>query len=181
MDDTSLAKSSSLQQQQRHPAAHTFTPTEKCNSSAAVHLSVLRYKSCANRVNDALVDEISVTDSSIETRRPIICAAVGSLLVECFPHVASCVDSEAEADELREKQRELLATLFYPMTESLGFSVKQCPIFQRPLTTLPSGGGELATAALLSSNASASRSFSSTMGIMSLLFVGVMQRIRGLL
>ena len=125
MDDTSLASSGSV----ARTAQHTFTPTEKCNSSVAVHLSVLRYRSCSDNVNSAMEAEIRLTDSSIESRKPIICGAIGDLLDNCFPHVAKCLDSDREAEDLHRKQRELLATLFYSMTNSLGFSVKQCPAF----------------------------------------------------
>jgi hypothetical protein len=52
-------------------------------------------------------------DSSLETRKPIICLAVDKLVGECFDLMAACVDSDQEVTELREKQKEILATLFY--------------------------------------------------------------------
>ena len=58
--------------------------------------------------------------SSVEVRKPIICKAVDELLTTCFAKMSSCMDSDVEIGEMHERQRDLLATLFYRLTYSIG-------------------------------------------------------------
>ena len=60
------------------------------------------------------------SDSSVETRKPIICETVDELLTSCFALMTACMDSDDEIQELHERQGDLLATLFYRMTYSIG-------------------------------------------------------------
>ena len=56
----------------------------------------------------------------METRKPIICETVDELLTSCFALMTACMDSDDEIQELHERQGDLLATLFYRMTYSIG-------------------------------------------------------------
>ena len=56
----------------------------------------------------------------METRKPIICETVDELLTTCFALMTACVDADEEIQELHERQGDLLATLFYRMTYSIG-------------------------------------------------------------
>ena len=56
----------------------------------------------------------------METRKPIICETVDELLTSCFALMTKCMDSDDEIKELHERQGDLLATLFYRLTYSIG-------------------------------------------------------------
>ena len=60
------------------------------------------------------------SDSSLETQRPIICETVEELLTSCFDLMTRCMDSDEEIRDLRERQGDLLATLFYRLTYTIG-------------------------------------------------------------
>ena len=60
------------------------------------------------------------SDSSLETQKPIICETVDELLTTCFDLMTRCMDSDQEIRDLRERQGDLLATLFYRLTYTIG-------------------------------------------------------------
>ena len=60
------------------------------------------------------------SDSSLETQKPIICETVDELLTTCFDLMTRCMDSDEEIRDLRERQGDLLATLFYRLTYTIG-------------------------------------------------------------
>jgi len=120
VDDSSIARVV-------QPNTHKYTTTKMCPTEKAVRESVEAYKDCANAANDAMESRIRTSDSSVETRKPIICETVDELLTSCFALMTACMDSDEEVKELHERQGDLLATLFYRMTSSIGFSIKQCP------------------------------------------------------
>ena len=60
------------------------------------------------------------SDSSVETQKPIICETVDELLTSCFDLMTRCMDSDEEIRDLRERQGDLLATLFYRLTYTIG-------------------------------------------------------------
>ena len=65
--------------------------------------------------------------SSAEVRKPIICEAVDELLTTCFALMSSCIDSDVEIEEMHERQRDLFATLFYRLTDSIGMCCSMLP------------------------------------------------------
>lgn len=131
VDDSSLIKSV-------QPKTHKYTTTKRCPTERAVRESVRAYKECADAANDAMESRFRTSDSSLETQKPIICETVDELLTTCFDLMTRCMDSDEEIRDLRERQGDLLATLFYRLTYTIGFSIKQCPGFGDS-RTLPTG------------------------------------------